>query len=91
MYNGFVTPYIVSMRVAKVSFDMAHKFALAVPDVEEGSMYGAPALKLHDRLLACVAINKSAEPDSLVVRTGFEERAALLSEEPATYCVTDHM
>ena len=74
----------------KVTFAMARKIALTLPDVEAGSMYGAPALKLHGRLLACLAINKSAEPDSLVVSTGFDERTALLSEEPATYYVTDH-
>lgn len=74
----------------KLTFAMVREIALALPDVEEGSIYGVPALKLHGRLLACVAINKSAEPDSLVVRTGFDERAALVSEEPIIYYVTDH-
>jgi|HubBroStandDraft_3_1064219.scaffolds.fasta_scaffold420646_2 hypothetical protein len=78
------------MPAAKVTFDMARKIALTLPGVEDGSMYGSPALKLHGRLLACLAINKSAEPDSLVVRTGFDERAAQLTEEPTTYYVTDH-
>jgi hypothetical protein len=63
---------------------------LALPDVESGTMYGSPALKVHGRLLACLAIHKSAEPGSLVVRTDFDERAALLSEEPETYYLTDH-
>jgi hypothetical protein len=80
----------LSMPAAKVTFDMTRKIALSLPEVEEGSMYGAPALKLHGRLVACLAIHKSAERDSLVVRTGFDERAALLSEEPATYYITDH-
>ena len=53
-------------------------------------MYGSPALKLHGRLLTCMAINKSAEPESLVVRTDFEERTSLLAEEPETYYLTDH-
>jgi hypothetical protein len=78
------------MPAAKVTFDMVRRTALTLPDVEEGSMYGSPALKLHGRLLACLAINKSAEPDTLAVRTGFDERAAQLAEEPATYYVTDH-
>ena len=34
--------------------------------------------------------NKSAEPDSLVVRIDFDQRAALLAEAPETYYVTDH-
>jgi hypothetical protein len=69
---------------------MVRRIALTLPGVEEGSMYGSLALKVHGRLLACLAINKSAEPDTLAVRTGFDERAAQLAEEPATYYVTDH-
>ena len=44
-------------------------------------MYGSPALKLDGRLLACLPIHRSAEPESLVVRTDFDQRAALLAEE----------
>jgi hypothetical protein len=78
------------MPTAKVGFEAVRKLGLALPDVESGTMYGSPALKVHGRLLACLAIHKSAEPGSLVVRTDFDERAALLSEEPETYYLTDH-
>jgi hypothetical protein len=67
------------MQAAKVTFDVVRRIGLTLPGVEEGSMYGSPALKLHGRLLAFVAINKSAEPDTLAVRTGFEGRAAQLA------------
>ena len=77
------------MPAAKVTFDVVRQIALTLPGVEEGSMYGSPALKLHGRLLACLTINK-AEPDTLAVRTSFDERAAQLAEEPAIYYVTDH-
>lgn len=40
--------------------------------------------------MACPAINKSAEPNSLVISIDFEQRDALLAEDPATYYVTDH-
>ena len=53
-------------------------------------MFGSPALKLGKRLVACVAIHRSAEPGSLVVRTDFEQRGALLSDDPETYYITDH-
>jgi hypothetical protein len=49
------------MPAAKVTFDVVRQIALTLPGVEEGSMYGSPALKLHGRLLACLTINK-AEP-----------------------------
>jgi hypothetical protein len=78
------------MPTAKVAFEAVRKLGLALPDVESGTMYGSPALKVHGRLLACLAIHKSAEPGSLVVRTDFDERAALLSEEPETYYLTNH-
>jgi hypothetical protein len=78
------------MPTARVTFEAVRKIGLALPDVESGTMYGSPALKVHGRLLACLAIHKSAEPGSLVVRTDFDERAALLSEEPETYYLTDH-
>ena len=53
-------------------------------------MYGSPALRLGKRLVVCLAVHRSAEPGSLIVRTDFEQRAAALSEDPSTYYVTDH-
>lgn len=53
-------------------------------------MYGTPALKLRGRLLACIPTNKSAEPDSLVVRTSFGARDGLLADAPETYYIKDH-
>ena len=78
------------MTRTKVTFDTVRKLGLALPDVEESTMYGSPALKLRGRLVACLPTHKSAEPDSLVVRSGFDERAALLAEEPDTYYLRDH-
>ena len=60
------------------------------PGVEESTMYGTPALKLGGRLVACIASNKQAEPDTLVVRTDFEQRDMLIAEEPGTYYLKDH-
>src|SRR5580700_4452454 len=63
---------------------------LALPGVEEGTAYGLPALKVHGKLLACIPSNRSAEPDSLVVRVDFDDRAELLAADPEVYYVTDH-
>jgi len=78
------------MPRTKVTFDMVREIGLGLPDVEDSTMYGALALKVRGSLLACKAINKSAEPDSLAVRIDFEQRAALLAGAPRTYYVTDH-
>ena len=53
-------------------------------------MYGSFALKVRGNLLACMAIHKSAEPDTLGVRIDFDQRAALLAEAPETYYLTAH-
>ena len=78
------------MPRAKVTFDVVREIGLELPDVEESTAYGAFALKVGGNLLACTAINKSAEPGSLGVRIDFDQRDALLAEAPATYYVTDH-
>jgi hypothetical protein len=73
-----------------MTFDAVRKIGLKLPHVEEGTTYGSPALKLRGRVLACMAIHKSAEPHSLVVRIDFDQREALLAEDPKTYYLTDH-
>ncbi len=40
--------------------------------------------------MAGLATHRSAEPDTLVVRTGFDERACLLEDAPETYYLTDY-
>ena len=78
------------MPRTKVSFDTVREIGLALPDVEEGTMYGSPALKVRGNLLTCLAVHKSAEPETLAVRIDFDQRAGLLAEEPETYYLTDH-
>jgi hypothetical protein len=73
-----------------MDFEIVREIAKALPNVEESSHYGGPSLKVSGRLLACPAIHRSAEPDSLAVRIGFEERAELMAAQPGTYYLTDH-
>ncbi|MGC2831734.1 MAG: MmcQ/YjbR family DNA-binding protein [Candidatus Acidiferrum sp.] len=73
-----------------IDFDTVRKIGLALPDVEEGTAYGAPALKVRGKLLACVPTHRSAEPGSLAVRIGFDDRAELLAAAPDVYYVTNH-
>jgi len=78
------------MPKAAVNFDTVRNVGLGLPDVEESTAYGSPALKVHGELLACIPVNRSAEPGSLVVRVDFNDRAELLAEAPDVYYVTDH-
>lgn len=78
------------MPRSNIDFDVVREIGLALPDVEDGTSYGGPSLKIRGRLFTCPAIHKSAEPNSLVVRIGFGERDRLLAEAPDTYYLTDH-
>jgi hypothetical protein len=78
------------MPRSTVSFDTVRKVGLTLPGVEESTAYGEPALKVRGKLLACLPSHGSAEPGSLVVRVGFEDRAELLAAAPDVYYVTEH-
>jgi hypothetical protein len=71
-------------------FAGVRKLGLALPDVQEGTMYGAPALKVRGRMFACMASHKSAEPNTLVVIVGFDQRNALIAADPETFYLKDH-
>jgi hypothetical protein len=73
-----------------IHFDTVRKIGLTLPGVEASTAWGAPSLKVGGKLMACVPTHRSAEPDSLLVRVGFEDRAELLAAAPDVYYVTDH-
>lgn len=73
-----------------LDFDAVRKLGLALPDVADGTAYGAPALKLSGKVVACIPANKSAEANSLVVKIDLEHRAELLRQSPDVYYVTEH-
>jgi len=74
----------------KLSFESVKSIGLALPGVEESTAYGSPALKVRGNLMACIPTHKSAEPDSLAVRVGFDQRAELLETAPEIYYLKDH-
>jgi hypothetical protein len=78
------------MPRSKIDFDTVRKIGLALPGVEDSTTYGSPALKVQGKLLACIAVHRSAEPGSLAVRVDFGDRAELLAADPEVYYVTDH-
>jgi hypothetical protein len=73
-----------------VNFDTVRKLAHEIGAVEECTVHGAPSLKVRGKLLACIAVHKSAEPDSLVVRIDANQRAKLIASASDVYYVTDH-
>ena len=72
-------------------FDRVRTVGLALPDVEAATRYdGSPVLRVGGAFMAGLAAHRSAEPETLVVRAGFEERDCLLEEAPETYYLTDY-
>jgi hypothetical protein len=73
-----------------MTFHTVRAIGLRLPGVEESTMYGSAALKLNGRPIACIASNKAAEPGTLVLWTTFEQREAMIAEEPETYYLKPH-
>ena len=61
-----------------------------MPGVEMTTTWGAPTLKLRGKMVACQAINKSAEPNTLVVCVPFTQRDELIAADPDTYYLKPH-
>ena len=70
------------MTRKKVGFETVRALGLALPNVEEGTTYGLPALKVHGKTFVCLAGHPSAEPNTLAVRLDFDQRDELIESEP---------
>jgi len=78
-------------RRGRITFDTVRDIGLTLPGVEAGTAYGSPMLRVNGRIFTGIAVNKQAEPDSLMVYvTDFEQRDALVEEDPATYYIKPH-
>jgi hypothetical protein len=72
---------------ARVTFDDIRKLALAWPEVEDGTSYGTPALKVRKKLLARLR----EDGDSLVMLgVPQNERDMLVESQPKVFYFTDH-
>ena len=75
----------------RITFETIREIGEQLPGTEVGTAYGSPALKVNGRIYAGIAINKEAEPNSLAVYLAdFEQREALLADDPGTYYVKPH-
>jgi len=70
-----------------MTFDDVRKIALAWPEVEDGTSYGTPALKVRKKLLARL----KEDHDSLVMLgVPQDEREMLVESQPNRFYFTDH-
>lgn len=70
-----------------MTFDDVRKIALAWPEVEDGTSYGTPALKVRKKLLGRL----KEDGDSLVMPgVPQDERDMLVERAPRVFYFTDH-
>lgn len=81
---------MTSTRSRSLTFDDVRKVGLTLPDTEATLTYGSPSLSVGGRMFVCIAINKDAEPNSLVVQCDFATRDAMIEEQPDLYYTAAH-
>jgi hypothetical protein len=69
-----------------MTFNDVRRIGLAMPHVTEGTSYGTAALKVKKKFF----VRLKEDGDSLVIGMPFEQREALMAEDPGTYYITDH-
>jgi hypothetical protein len=70
-----------------MTFDDVRKIALLWPEVEDGTSYGTPALKVRKKMLARL----KEDGDSLVMPgVPQDEREMLVESRPRVFYFTDH-
>jgi hypothetical protein len=77
---------MASERGAGLGFDAVRQIALALPEVEEDSSYGTPAFRVRRKLF----VRLREDGESIVVKTDYDEREALMEADPEAFYITDH-
>jgi len=73
-------------RASPVTYETIRSLGLTLPNVQEGTSYGTPALKVKGKLF----VRLREDPDELVLAMPFDQRDELMAAEPETYFITDH-
>ena len=74
-------------EAAHMTFDDVRRISLAWPEVEDGTSYGTPALKVRKKLL----VRLKEDGDSLVMPgVPQDERDMLVESQPKLFYFTDH-
>ncbi|MGH7589303.1 MAG: MmcQ/YjbR family DNA-binding protein [Gemmatimonadota bacterium] len=68
------------------AFEPVRRVAEGLPEVQEGTSYGTPALRVRGKGFARLR----EDGESLVLRTDFDSRDVLLRAQPDVFYITDH-
>src|SRR5215212_7538147 len=86
-WRGFLHRCSEQQYVVRMTFDDVRKIALTWPEVEDGTSYGTPALKVRKKML----VRLKEDGDSLVMPgVPQDERAMLVESRPKIFYFTDH-
>lgn len=78
------------MPEGALDFDVARSIGTQLPDVKGTAGKLGMALKIKGRILACQAIHRTAEPNSLMISIGSDRRDELIEEDPDAFYLTRH-
>ena len=70
----------------RVTYDTVRRLALTLPNAEESTSYGTPAVKVKGKLF----VRLHQDLDKIVLPMPFDRREELMAEDPETYFITDH-
>ena len=74
----------------KKGLEVVRELSEALPDVVHAVSTRGESWKVRGKLMACQAVHRSAEPNSLMARVSLRERERLIEERPSTYYITEH-
>ena len=72
------------------SFAAVREIGLGFPHAQEARYYGMPAITVDDEVFAVQTGHRSAEPNSISVRIGFERRDELIAAGPRVFYLKRH-
>lgn len=74
------------MARSHVTYDTVRRLGMTLPNVQEGTSYGTPALKVKGKLF----VRLHDDRDKIVLKMPFDRREELMSGDPQTYFITEH-
>jgi len=74
------------MKHTPVTYETIRRLGLTLPNVEESTSYGTPALKVNKQLF----VRLHQDLDKVVFKMPFDRREELMAGDPETYFITDH-
>jgi hypothetical protein len=83
--SGATAPRAPRPRSEPLTYDTVRKLALALPEVEDSTSYGTPALKRKKKLMV-----RLREDGDVVFVVGFDKRDMLMAARPEAFYTTDH-